>query len=158
ERRSPRTSDAERFFYDDVHVIASLGEIGPVRPREVLEREFEIQIRTGVQYAWWRATHDVLYKGLDEPSWRLRRVASQLKANLELVDGALADLPAAATLLEAREDDRADPDFETARSWLDRWPQRRRPTDVHKFADAVGTFATAAHLDLDEVFELFDTP
>ena len=65
-QQKPRRSwDARSFPYDDVHVIATLGsKVAPsVAGPEVRGRRFEVQVHTGLQYAWWRATHATLYKG-----------------------------------------------------------------------------------------------
>src|SRR5205085_494883 len=87
-RRRPR---AETFMYDDTHVLAQLGSRAAGLNDAIKHRKFEIQVKSGLQYAWWRATHDVLYKGA-ERSWRLSRVAGQIRAALELLDTQLGNL------------------------------------------------------------------
>lgn len=141
---------AETFSYDDVHLIARLGDAAPGLNDGLRAREFEIQIRTGLQYAWWRATHDVVYKTPSQ-SWRVQRLASQTRASLELLDAVLADLRGAAKLLQDGEDD-ADEGFEFVASWLvDYWAEDRRPANVTRFVSCVRRVADASGLTLEEV-------
>jgi hypothetical protein len=154
-----RTDNPSSFVYDDLHIIASLrGKVSPraVPHPAVLDRQFEIQIHSGVQYAWWRATHDGLYKGRDPSrrSWAASRASGQARASLELVDGVLADFETAAKLQKniSRTTDQA----EAAAAWLDAWPARRRPTDGVRFATTVSTIADAAEIAPDDIASLLE--
>jgi ppGpp synthetase/RelA/SpoT-type nucleotidyltranferase len=151
ERRRPRP---ETFLYDDVHMVAQLGDRAAGLARGVQVRRFEIQIRTGLQYAWWRATHDVLYKG-NAPNWQLQRVAGQVRAALELLDAHLADLRGAARL--QGEPDPEDPEFAVVAGWLDRWPEARRPDDVRRFYLAVRDLSKAADVSVTDVGGLLES-
>lgn len=155
-RKPPRVTDPDVFRYDDIHVIASLGPLGPVAPRAALTRNFEVQIRTGLQYAWWRATHDEIYKPGEAPDWRLRRVAGQLRASLELVDGALGNLRTTATLLEQRDPDEADLELSQISALLERWAPDRRPVDVYRFSETVLIYLEASEATVDALEELLD--
>lgn len=150
-----RQGDPQTFVYDDVHVIARLGDTAPGLAPGLQEREFEIQIRTGLQYAWWRATHDVVYKG-GARTWRLSRLASQARASLEMLDAVLADLDGAAALLPEAEHDE-DRLFERVAGWLERWPAVRRPVDVARFYASVEALATASGRGLDNLERVLDT-
>jgi ppGpp synthetase/RelA/SpoT-type nucleotidyltranferase len=127
--------DPASFVYDDLHVAAALRSTAPGEPGEVREREFEIQVRTGLQYAWWRATHDKIYKG-DMQDWRLQRVAGQVRGNLEMLDGILANLDKGADLLESSPTD-LDAESEAVIGWLRFWPDANQPLDLHAYAEAV---------------------
>jgi ppGpp synthetase/RelA/SpoT-type nucleotidyltranferase len=144
-----RKGDASTFRYDDVHLIASLGSSGPGLSEGLRRRRFEIQVHTGLQFAWWRATHDVIYKGSDR-SWRLARLASQIRASLELLDATLSDLRGAASLLTAVEED-DDADFKKALDWLERWPEDRRPANQRRFSEAVIELGSAAGLSVGDI-------
>ncbi len=136
------TSDPETFAYDNIHLHVTLGNKAPGLPPLLRDRVFEVQVRTGLQYAWWRATHDTVYKGGDQ-TWRLARVASQARASLELTDALLADLRKAAKMLAdtKTEEDRA---FRATLKWLNAtWPEARRPNDVLRFFRAVRELAKA---------------
>jgi len=145
--RKTRRGDPAVFAYDDVHVLASLRHVAPGGiPAAIRNRRFEIQVRTGLQYAWWRATHDEIYKGSSK-NWRLERAASQLRGTLEMVDGLLADLPAAAEMLDRLPTD-LDPAFERVASWLDGWPTDRRPADRIRFHETVSELLEAGGISL----------
>jgi hypothetical protein len=147
--------DARTFVYDDVHVFAQLGKYAVGQASSIRNRIFEIQVHTGLQFAWWRATHDALYKGAVR-NWRLERVASQVRGNLEMLDGVLADLEKGADLLlEARETD-LDRDFDYVMNWLQRWPQDRRPEDRIRFYETVRDLVDAARLELAAAGSLLD--
>lgn len=137
-----RQGAPDRFVYDDLHILVSLGTSAPGLAEGLRARVFEVQIRTGLQYAWWRATHDEIYKG-GERTWRLQRVASQVHASLEMLDGVLAHLRTAATLLDESTTDE-DTLFADVAGWLDRWPDRRRPVDVSRFVSGASALAKAA--------------
>lgn len=139
---------ADTFTYDDVHVIATLGERVRVINPGIADRAFEIQVRTGLQFAWWRATHDVLYKG-QPGTWRLRRVAAQARAALELLDTTLADITATAELMDAHEED-ADVNAERRAGWAEGWPEPQRPGNLVRFAESTATLLDAAKLTLDD--------
>ncbi len=136
--------DPSSFVYDDLHVAvrlgrhaAALGDLG--------QREFEVQVRTGLQFAWWRATHDAVYKG--KRSRNLVRVTSQARASLEMLDLVLADLPGAAVQLQATGPDPHDVRRDRTAGLLVRWEEARRPRDVVRFCDSVNEVAAAAGLD-----------
>jgi ppGpp synthetase/RelA/SpoT-type nucleotidyltranferase len=144
------------FLYDDVHAKATLGRTAPGEPSEVSERKFEIQIRTGLQFAWWRATHDQLYKG-NTRDWRLTRVASQVRGNLEILDGLLADLGKGANLLERRSTD-LDFDFERIAEWLRLWPDGNQPSDTRHYVEAVTDLLAGGGITLPGTEHLLATP
>jgi ppGpp synthetase/RelA/SpoT-type nucleotidyltranferase len=141
-----RRGDPRTFLYDDTHVLAWLGSHGVGESDEVRERRFEIQVRTGLQFAWWRATHDTVYKG-GIRDWRLDRVASQVRGNLEMLDGILANLEKGADLLEARDTDR-DQEFELISGWLELWPTAQRPSDAARFVETVKDLLGAGRIDV----------
>lgn len=145
----------EAFVYDDLHVLVSLGDSAPGLPGGLQDRLFEVQVRTGLQYAWWRATHEVIYKG-GERTWRLQRVASQVRASLEMLDAVLADLRTAATLLDPTTT-QEDEVFQEVAGWLDQWTEERRPKDVSRFFRGVAELAKAAGKTTAELGEVLET-
>lgn len=143
-----RLGSADTFSYDDVHVFAKLGDRIRATNAGLADREFEVQVRTGLQFAWWRATHDILYKG-QPGTWRLRRVAAQARASLELLDTTLADLAATANLLDEQEDV-ADAEATRRAGWIDAWSEPQRPKNLVRFADSAATLLNAAGVTLDD--------
>jgi ppGpp synthetase/RelA/SpoT-type nucleotidyltranferase len=153
ERRKLR---AETFLYDDTHMTARLGDLAAGLPSVVSCREFEIQIKTGLQFAWWRATHEVLYKGA-EKSWQLARVAGQTRAALELLDAQLADLRGAAKLQLTQADDEVDEDYARIASLLELWSPEQRPEDVTRFVRAVTDLSRVARVPSNELEAAVDS-
>lgn len=144
-----KREDPHRFQYDDTHIYATLGSTAPGIDNAIRYRPFEIQVRTGLQFSWWKATHDVLYKG-DIKDWRLERVASQARGTLDLIDGVLADLPRASDLLEGAPGDE-DSEFTRIVGWLDRWEKTRRPIDNRRFVDTVTGWLGDAAVGLAQI-------
>ncbi len=79
------------FKYDDIHLHLKYSPKIKIPGREHLERPFELQVKTFLQHAWTKATHDIIYKG-QEFSWPSYRVAHQIKAMLEQSDDILMKL------------------------------------------------------------------
>lgn len=89
ENRSKKPSD---FIYDDLHLYIKYKPKIKIPGKEYLETPFELQIKTFLEHAWAKATHDILYKGT-ELSWQNYRIAHQIKAMLEQSDEILAQIP-----------------------------------------------------------------
>ena len=82
--------------------------------------------------------------------WRAHRLASQVRANLELLDAVLADLRSAAELELVRPADE-DEMYRAFAKLLERWPAEQRPEDVKRFCDTARLFAMAAGVTKDEL-------
>lgn len=155
ETKPARTTSADSFLYDDVHLVAWLGD--RVSPRgvhpSVLNMKFEIQVKTGLQFAWWRATHDQIYKSPNSAShqWAVQRASGQAKAALELLDAVLSDLPRAGALQRPApfpDEYRNDPE-----QWLALWRPADRPIDVHRFCMTTMKWVDACALIPTDVLE-----
>ena len=153
KRKRPR---AETFIYDDTHVLARLADHASGLDDALKERVFEVQIKSGLQFAWWRATHDVLYKGA-ERSWRLSRVAGQIRAALELLDNQLSDLRRSADAAGPPEADDLDQGFSEIAGLLDSWDRSQRPEDISRFVQSVHRVLKAARLEAAGMPALLET-
>lgn len=71
------------FNFDSIRNYCKLKR--RVQPKVHDELIFEIQVKTLLEYAWSKATHDFSYKS-DHVSWAKERVAAQIKAVLDNVD------------------------------------------------------------------------
>jgi ppGpp synthetase/RelA/SpoT-type nucleotidyltranferase len=142
-----RTQDPLTFPYDDVHLIASLGtKVSPPSMPEVVRlRQFEIQVRTGLQYAWWRATHDTVYKGVVR-DWGSQRVASQARAALELLDGVLANIAKSAEL-QTVDSPLGDPPEPVGAEWILLWREADRPEDLARFCSTVDAIISTTTIE-----------
>jgi ppGpp synthetase/RelA/SpoT-type nucleotidyltranferase len=156
ERKPPRSLEAEELIYDDTHLLVSLGPLGPLDPTGLIsKRRIEVQVRTGLQYAWWRATHDDIYKGADD--WRLRRLAAQLRGSLEQIDGVLENMAAAAALIHSPPGLQPDTEAAVISSWQSRWVEEARVEDPRRFVDTVRTYAAAAGIAISGVEAALDS-
>ncbi|ROP34600.1 hypothetical protein [Pseudokineococcus lusitanus] len=157
EIKPPRTLSPEAFKYDDIHLRVRLGSRIPPRSvvAEVIDRDFEVQVRTGLQYAWWRATHDQLYKGgpeaLAQP-WGVRRAVGQTRAALEMLDSVLADLPSAGKMQDVGPPPGgADLEALECAAWLSLWRGADRPADVVRFSSTALALLRACALTVEAV-------
>jgi hypothetical protein len=87
------TKPPDSFRFDDLRLYVRHSQPSGLPPRPFLDRQFEIQIKTFLQYAWGIATHDKIYKA-DRLSWGAERIAFQTKATLEHVEASIANLDA----------------------------------------------------------------
>jgi len=84
-------SQPETFIFDSIRMYF-------YPPKSDLQDEywenevFEIQIKTLLDEAWSKASHDFTYKTKEELSWAKRRVVSQIKALLEHIEISLIEL------------------------------------------------------------------
>jgi ppGpp synthetase/RelA/SpoT-type nucleotidyltranferase len=87
----PKTKRPEQFVYDDRHLILKLKhEAGRADP-EVDDLVFELQIRTKLQAAASAVSRDLNYK-TKRLSWTRARLASRIRALVEMADELLAKL------------------------------------------------------------------
>jgi hypothetical protein len=150
EVKKERNFDPRAFPYDDVHVRAQLGR-SAIRPGDnpVQARHFEIQVRTGLQYSWWWATHDSIYKG-GVQEWRAHRLASQVRASLELLDDVLANLGPTSRLQANRPSDREE-DYRALSELLTHWSESQRPIDVRRFCETVLVYADKSEISVGDL-------
>lgn len=90
EKRNFRSYRPDQFIYDDVQLILSFKDNPLISNKEILGKKFELQIRTGLQDALAEVIRSETYKA-DTLTWQKERTASELRANLELVDMILSD-------------------------------------------------------------------
>ncbi|MCF7727112.1 hypothetical protein [Sulfitobacter sp. M22] len=77
------------FGFDSVRIYCKLPT--SVNPKPYQRHSFEIQVKTLLEHAWAKATHDFSYKG-DDVSWARERLAAQIKAVLDNVDLSINEL------------------------------------------------------------------
>jgi ppGpp synthetase/RelA/SpoT-type nucleotidyltranferase len=89
EVRSNRTRRPSEFIYDDLHYVLRLKDSALLLNKSLLVYSFELQVKSYLQHGWAKATHNTIYKALNE-SWRASRVAAQTRAAVEMIEAALA--------------------------------------------------------------------
>ena len=147
----------ESFPYNDLHFLLSLKD-SPLRAdKSVLGMRFELQVKTLLQAAWSQATHEAVYKPA-RISWALNRIASQLRALLELADSILAKIEDTSSLLYAETDkDHVEYQCET-RATIElleaNWDSWRLPSDRRRMADIVRRYLEMSGLSVDDLGRL----
>ncbi|MCP9629162.1 RelA/SpoT domain-containing protein [Rhodopseudomonas palustris] len=107
----------------------------------VYDLVFEIQIRSALEHAWATVVHDLTYKG-GNIDWRKIRLASGIKAQLEIIDVMLRDFNSVKERIEARpwkqDNDRAAViDFLDGLAANGKFPRLQLPADLIRLADNV---------------------
>lgn len=98
----PKTMKPEQFVYDDTHLILKLKpEAGRTDP-DVDDLAFELQIKTKLQAAASAVSRDLSYKP-KRLSWTRARLASRIRALVEMADELLAKLEEMAEEIETTE-------------------------------------------------------
>lgn len=77
------------FQFDSLRLYCRL--MDSVKKTLKHDRKFEVQVKTLLEQAWSRATHDFSYKG-DDISWAKERIAAQLKAMLDNVELSISQI------------------------------------------------------------------
>ena len=81
------------FGFDSVRLYCKLPN--SVTPQPYHRLSFEVQVKTLLEHAWAKATHDFSYKG-NEISWARERLAAQIKAVLDNVDLSINEMESTA--------------------------------------------------------------
>ncbi len=102
ERRNFRNYRPNEFIYDDIQLILTFKDSPFISSKEILGKKFELQIRTGLQHALAEVIRGETYKA-DTLTWQKERTASELRANLELVDVVLSDFLTVSSIQEERD-------------------------------------------------------
>lgn len=84
------TSSADIFRFDSVRMYFKAAKPDIGEP-DYLDEIFEIQIKTLLDDAWGKASHDFFYKTDEDISWAKQRLMFQIKALLENAEMALSD-------------------------------------------------------------------
>jgi len=102
EGRRFRSYRPSEFIYDDIQLILSFKDSPLISNKEILGKKFELQIRTGLQDTLAEVIRGETYK-TDMLMWQKERTASELRANLELVDVILSDFLAVSSIQEEKD-------------------------------------------------------
>lgn len=133
ENRSKKPSD---FIYDDLHLHIKYKSEIEIPGKEYLETPFELQIKTFLEHAWARATHDILYKG-NKLSWPNYRIAHQIKAMLEQSDEILAKIPEASSICPDNEYEQFKEQNDIINLLNRKWDDTSLPQDRRKLSENI---------------------
>jgi hypothetical protein len=111
ERRDPssRRQEPDAFGFNDTIAICRLAPPAgmDIKPGAIYGVQFEIQVKTILQFAWGKLTHAVAYKA-NEVNWRRYRLAAQMRAATEQADLLYATFDALVRSVPAGRSDRVD--------------------------------------------------
>jgi len=156
-RKTNRSDSPHEFVYDDLHLTLQLRDKPLLSDKGLLGLNFELQIKTLLQYAWTKATHETIYK----PRivlWQADRVGAEAKAALELVDSLLADISSAAKLQVVKENEQYD-QLRAIIVLLEKsWAPENLPVDLRRYATIVANYLRLARLSPDDLAAKVETP
>jgi hypothetical protein len=147
----------EYFAFDDIRLIVQHKKPVGVQWDERVSSKFELQIKTFLQHAWSRATHEPVYKG-EIMSWTRSRIAAQARACLEQTELAVEAVSELALKF-------GDPEY-AKYSELKRiadvlfrtWTEDRLPPNRKRFVECVGEFLSRLNLSVDDLGEIVEAP
>ena len=117
---------------------------------------FEIQIKTFLQHAWSKATHNLVYKS-DEISWPKSRVAYQVKAMLEHAELSIHEIDKLKESILLNKIDENTVRLTKIKKFLtDNWPPVAWPTDLVRLSGNVDSLLRLLNTDVEHVQSLLD--
>jgi hypothetical protein len=147
---SATTKPPDSFRFDDLRLYVQHQQPTGLPTRDFLNRHFELQVKTFLQYAWGIATHDKIYKA-EQISWGAERIAFQTKATLEHVEASIANLEVLERANEA-------PSYEAyarrnsfAAFIRGTWEADRLPSDLKRASEIIDELTQELRLTLDHV-------
>ena len=142
---------ASDFRFDDLRLYVTRRESASGANPELVGVMFEIQIKTILQYAWGKATHDLTYK-TEDVSWATERIGFQIRAMLEHVEVSLAAFqPLSAVAAVAKRDDRTIRILEVIQQLKKVWTRDRLPEDLKRQAINIFELLEGCHIDVAEL-------
>ena len=97
--RGSSKKDPAVFRFDATRFIGKLKPAPDIaQDSELLTINFEVQIRTAFEHAWSVTTHALAYK-TNQVDWKTLRLAAQLKASVEQLDGLILGFESMASVV-----------------------------------------------------------
>ncbi len=153
EQRSDRRYRPDQFIYDDIQLILSFKDNPLISNKQILGQKFELQIRTGFQDALAEVIRSETYK-TDTLTWQKERTASELRANLELMDTILSDFITASTMLEEKDYKPFQQRNEIIRILKNVWETEKLPSDLRRASIIVEEYLRLAGVSIEELYTL----
>jgi len=153
ERRSDRSRKPEEFTYDDLHLVVRLRESNLIADKSLLNLRFELQIKSLLQFAWSKATHETIYKANDI-SWQADRLAAEARATLELIDSLLDDVSSAAELQLEKENEDYVRQQSIVALLVRCWSPEQLPKNLRRCAQTIDNYLKLAAVTLEDLTAL----
>lgn len=143
--RSPR-----EFIYDDIQLILSFKDNPLLSNKEILGKKFELQIRTGLEDALAEVIRKETYK-TDILTWKKERTASELRANLELLDLILSDFLTVAALQEEKDYEPYQRRNKIIKLLKDVWSTEKLPEDLRRASIIIEKYLGLAEAHIEDL-------
>jgi len=143
--RSPR-----EFIYDDIQLILSFKDSPFLSSKEILGKRFELQIRTGLEDALAEVVRKETYK-TDILTWKKERTASELRANLELLDLILSDFLTVAALQEEKDYEPYQRRNKIIKLLKDVWSTEKLPEDLRRASIIIERYLGLAEANIEDL-------
>lgn len=151
ERQISRTyRSPNEFIYDDIQLILTFKDSPLISNKEILGKKFELQIRTGLQDALSEVIHGETYK-TDILTWQKERTASELRANLELVDVILSDFPRVAAIQEEKDYKLYQQRNEIIKLLKAFWSAEKLPKDLRRASITIEEYLKLAEASIEDL-------
>ena len=153
ERGIFRSYRPNEFIYDDIQLILSFKDNPFISNKDILGKKFELQIRTGLQDALAEALREETYK-TDVITWQKERTASELRANLELVDLVLSNFSKIASIQEEKAYKPYQQRNEIVKLLRDVWSPEKLPEDLRRASIIIEEYLKLAGASVEELSSL----
>lgn len=150
ERRNFRSYRPSEFIYDDIQLILSFKDNPLISNKEILGKKFELQIRTGLQDALAEVIRAQTYK-TDILTWQKERTASELRANLELVDLMLSDFLKISSIQEEKDYKPYQRRNEIIKLLKDVWSTEKLPEDLRRASIIIEEYLRLAEANVEDL-------
>ncbi len=154
EKRNIRNYRPNEFIYDDIQLILSFKDNPLISNKDIIGKKFELQIRTGLQDALAEVIRSEIYK-TDVLTWQKERMASELRANLELVDVILSDFLKAADIQEEKDYKPYQQRNEIIKLLKDTWSAEKLPEDLRRASIIVEEYLRLAGATIEDLSKWF---
>lgn len=151
ERQNFRTYRSPReFIYDDIQLILSFKDSPFLSNKEILGKKFELQIRTGLENVLAEVVRKETYK-TDILTWQKERTASELRANLELVDLILSDFLTVAAIQEEKDYEPYQRRNKIIKLLKDVWSTEKLPEDLRRASIIIENYLKLAEAKVEDL-------
>lgn len=153
EKRNIRNYRPNEFIYDDIQLILSFKDNPLISNKDILEKKFELQIRTGLQDALTEVIRGEIYK-TDVLTWQKERTASELRANLELVDVILSDFLQVSAIQEEKEYKPYQQRNEIIKLLKEFWSTEKLPEDLRRASIIIEDYLRLCDTTIEDLSNL----
>ncbi len=149
---SDRIKKPTQFDYNDLHLIISIKPEKYESEGPLHRLMIELQVKTLLQYAIGKATHDIIYKGEKVTSRRIR-MASQLRAMLEMAEGLMSKIHLADEIVVFEESESLSLRNSICDFIIEYWAEIDRPTDLRRAALIIDNYLKIANISFNVIID-----